>query len=127
MREIIIIEQSSDSPFVEFNPNKGTLSIHGKSLLENTYDFYGPVLEAVKGFVNDEFSPLTVDVRFDYLNSSTSRYFMELLMILENSDADHEIKWYYEEGDDVIEEKGEQFKSLAELEFVISVLDLKRA
>ncbi len=48
-------------------------------------------------------------------------------MILENSDGDHEIKWFYEDGDDVIEEKGEQFKSLVELDFMITLLELKRA
>jgi len=123
----ILIPETTDSPLVEFDTQNSTLLIKGKSLLENTYDFYGPVLSSVNKFVNQTGKSLKVDVCFDYLNSSTSRYFMELLMILENSDGDHIINWLYEDGDDVIEEKGEQFKSLVELDFIMTILQLRRA
>lgn len=127
MEKPILVKETVDSPLVEFDPENGKLHIKGKSLLENTYEFYAPLLEAVNRFVNSETTPLKVKIQYDYLNSSTSRYFMELLMILENSDAEHEIMWYYEYGDDVIEEKGYQFKSLVEINFYISMFDLNRA
>ena len=120
----IIIPQTLAAPHIVFKPEKGHLLIQGKSLLEDPYAFYTPIIQALREHVSSPNTPLFVEINFVYLNSSSSRCFMEILTILENSDAPNKLVWYFENGDDIMEEKGEQFQSMVEMNFEIKELQL---
>ena len=127
MRDITILKASDESPFVEFNPNSGELKIQGKSLLEDTFKFYSPIMEMLVDHLNTTNIPLKVSVMFDYLNSSTSRYFMEILLLLEKSSLENSVSWYHEADDDIILEKGKQFKSICSVDFHVKCMNVLRA
>jgi hypothetical protein len=60
-------------------------------------------------------------INLDYFNSSSGRYILELLACLEEKKELVRIVWLCEKEDELMIEKGEEFKSLVDLPFEIRV------
>jgi hypothetical protein len=111
----IIIEPTKFSPRVELNPT-GEILIHGRSIVEDSHAFYTPILEWVSGC---ESNSLKVEVKLDYMNTSSSKQIYSLLILIqERFDAKNVlVNWFYEEGDEDIYELGKEFESQLGLTF----------
>ncbi len=110
---------TSKTPQVILDPEKGTISLEGRSILEDTISFYDPILLWLNEFIavpND----ITINISFEYFNSTSARI---LLMILQTAKQIKKqgkiliINWYYDENDDNIKESGSDFASLVKEEF----------
>jgi hypothetical protein len=115
----IIIEATKYSPRVELNP-AGEIRIQGRSIHEDSSKFYEPIFRWVKEYST---GTLKVDIKLEYINSSSSKQLFNLLrLVLENfkiNMIDHvHVNWYYEEGDDDTFELGKEFESEFMLPFV---------
>lgn len=88
---------------------------------ENAFEFYDQVLRWVKEYSNNVNVPLTLEMKFEYFNSSSSRYIFEILNVLEKSRFKeyYRIIWVSERDDDLMIEKGEELKSLSDLVFEV--------
>ena len=101
------------TPEITFNAEEKTLSMIGKSYPENTFEYYKPILTWVEEFletVSDEKVLLNLDL--EYLNSSSLKAYFDLFDILEvahGKGKSIEIKWIYDEDNDIAEETGEDF------------------
>ena len=111
--EDLHIQATKYTPTIELNNTDGIINISGKSYPENTFDFYRPVLQWVEEYfqkTNNE--KTTVNLDLEYLNSSSLKAYFDFFDIL---DAAHEkgnsldIKWTYDEDNDISEETGEDF------------------
>ncbi|HEY4787889.1 MAG TPA: DUF1987 domain-containing protein [Bacteroidales bacterium] len=113
--EQMLIEQTKYSPRVELNP-AGFISIEGRSIVEDPFVFYTPILTWVQ---NSTFHSLNVEIKLEYLNTSSSIQIYKLLtLIQEHYDADNvSVKWYYEENDEDTFELGKEFESQLKLPF----------
>lgn len=98
-----------------------TSSINGRSMPENAFEFYDTVLRWVKEYSNTLNVPLILEMKFQYFNSSSSRYIFEILNVLERSrfKENYRIIWISERNDDLMIEKGEELKSLSDLVFEV--------
>ncbi len=102
--------------------------IRGKSLPENAFEFYQPVLNWITQFSRDSLcQEWRLELAFDYFNSTTGRYIYEILHILEKMSyrCKVHIVWKYETDDDLIRERGESFATLSSLPF--EFVDFKRS
>ncbi len=94
-------------------------SINGRSLPENAFEFYDKVLQWIKEYASTENTDFTLELRFEYFNSSSSRYIFEMLHTLEQSKfkEKYRIIWISEREDELMTEKGEELKGLCDLVF----------
>jgi len=103
-------------PNVHLNAITGECLISGESYLEETVEFYRPVIEWLEQFMEEENQPITFNFKLTYFNTSSSRSLVDILHLLkeyEESGGTITINWYYnkfdidkEEIEDFIEETG---------------------
>jgi hypothetical protein len=106
--ETLIIEQTNFSPRIEMNLN-GEIVIHGRSIVEDSMKFYAPIKQWVE---NCELESVNVDVRLDYINTSSSKQLYILLekIVTKFPSNNIQINWRYEEGDDETLDLGKDFE-----------------
>lgn len=107
------IPGSYDTPEVIFDAESCKLTITGRSLPANAFEFYSPVLDHFGAFVDDAESPITIDFKMDFISSSTSKIFQDMFFDLEEAFKNGkkvQVNWYYKFGDDDIKELGDDLR-----------------
>ena len=111
--EKLHIDVTKYTPEIDLDPEKGIIEIKGKSYPENTFEFYKPVMDWLKGYFENPKKPTVVNLEIIYFNSSSSKWFFDLFDFLEeqaNKGNKVIVNWIYDEENDVAEEAGEDFK-----------------
>ena len=111
----LIIKDSEKTPSVALSTN-GVLKIEGRSIPEDAAKFFKPLLDWTKDFTADE---IRVDIKLEYFNTSSSKFILEMLRLLENNPNNSNIivNWFYEEGDLDVLESGQYFESIIGIPF----------
>ncbi len=100
-------------PSVDFDWDTGICEIAGESYLEETAEFYMPLIEWINDFTDKMPGPLIFNFRLTYFNTSSSRSIVDLLSSLkefEDEGGDLTVNWYYNETEVDIEDV-EDFES----------------
>lgn len=109
----ILIEETKYTPEISFDPSHGALAIRGKSYPENPSQFYEPILDTLKDYLEEpDNDAMTITLELYFLNSSSTKILMDLCDILEDAVREGKgihINWVYEENDDDSMELGEEF------------------
>jgi len=116
------IERSKQTPEIKFNAESGVLEIMGRSIPENTFDFFNPVLSWLDEYSQNPASKTVVKVNLEYFNTSSSKYILEILKRVKNIMNDgHDVlvEWYYEEDDEEMMETGEDYEDVSGLPFTL--------
>jgi len=101
--ENITISPTKKSFGIICNGEKGTIDITGISYPENAIEFFNPVLDWVKQFIENKNMPLLIRFKVNYYNTSSSKYLFKMLEILEryyNKGNEVEVKWSNSEGEE---------------------------
>jgi hypothetical protein len=96
---------------VNFNKDSGVLEMAGSSYPENALDFFGPIIEWIKQYISQINKPMVMNIRLNYLNTSSTKCILDIFEILEQyhkSGGDVKVSWYYAEDDEDIMETGEE-------------------
>lgn len=112
------LQPTIDTPEVTYTRDQHRLIIRGRSLPEDAWSFYEPVLDWAKDFIANGQQELTIEFFLEYFNSSSGRYLLELLSTLEKSDKPIQVVWVSEPEDELMVEKGEEFSGLVSIPFV---------
>jgi hypothetical protein len=123
--EELYIEATKSSPEIIFNPENLTLTIKGESYPENSFVFYKPIFELVENVINQN-NNFKLIIIVSYLNTSSTKSFMNLLDIAEEgyqNEKNISIDWYYEEDNEHSYELALDFKEYLELPFNIIPLN----
>lgn len=125
--ESISIEGTPKTPTVSFNAETGIIEIKGRSIPENSIEFYRPLVEWLEEYANDPKEQTTVNIQLEYFNTSSSKCILDVFKKLEAiKKARNEvmINWYYEEDDEDMLEAGEDYESIIRIPFkMIEVVD----
>jgi hypothetical protein len=116
----LYIAKTEETPEVSFNLENREFAIIGRSLPEDAFSFYKPIIDWVKDYNEHSLSQVNMTIHLDYFNSSSGRYIMEMLVALENSKSAASklsITWFSDQDDELMIEKGEEFQSLIDLPF----------
>jgi hypothetical protein len=108
------LEGTRKTPKISLDPN-GILRIEGRSIPEDARSFYNEVIDWVEEYLVSPPKATIIDIAFEYLNSGTSKSMLEILTLLKGLLQNGNIltiNWYFEEGDDDIQERGEYFASI---------------
>jgi hypothetical protein len=117
--EKIVREGSAKTPLVILDPEKGTISLEGRSILEDTFSFYEPILKWIADYTKLP-QDTTINISLDYFNSTSARILLILFQtVKEIKKAGNKltINWYYDVNDENIKESGMDFASLVKEEF----------
>ena len=115
------IKGTMDSPEVSFTPETNVILFEGRSLQEDPQAFYNVIIDWIKGNIVGTKNLVHFQFKMDYFNSSSSRYLMKILMMLNEEPEWYQMTWYVEEGDEVILEKGEEYQQL--LDFPVEIIE----
>lgn len=118
--EPIIIEGTPKTPSVKFDDKEGIFEIKGRSIPENSVEFYKPLNEWLDNYMQTPLDKTVVNIRLEYFNTSSSKCILDVFKRLEaihRSKHDVEINWYYEEDDEDMLEAGEDYDSIIKVPF----------
>ena len=104
-----ILEGSAKTPVVELK-SSGDLLLKGRSIPENSIEFYKPIIDWIDSYSQSVSEKTVLSVQLEYFNTSSSKCILDVFKKLESlSGTNVEVKWYYHEEDDTMEEFGEDF------------------
>lgn len=118
---MINIPPTDKTPSIQFELESGSLSIEGKSLVENAYEFYKPLLDELKEYCKNPCTQTIINIKLEYFNTSSSKSILDLLKRAKElkSSSDIRVNWYYEKYDDDMLEVGEDYQSIIDIPFTL--------
>ncbi len=123
--ERLELAATDKTPSVLFDPAAGLIEITGCSIHENADRFYRPLLDQVDIYSRQPAKQTTVRFTLTYFNSSSAKYFLDLLRLLDEAHVSGagkvSLEWCYDEGDFDMQEAGQDYKGLLEMPVKLSV------
>lgn len=118
--EDLYLKKTFNSPEVEFNAGKGELFIEGRSIPEDPGEFFERMIEWINAYFLNPAEKTTLSIKLEYINSGSSKYMLEVLRIMKinhDSGKDVLVKWYFEEGDESIQDLGIHYEQTIQVPF----------
>ena len=114
--QVLNLEGTEDTPKIILDKNNGIFEISGRSLPEDSAEFFQPVLDWLDEYSGSS-NPETVFMfKLEYFNTASSKLILDILSKLEEIDG-AAIVWYFHEDDEDMEEAGEEFSELVDVPF----------
>ena len=118
--EPINIEGTPKTPSIKFLADEGVIEIKGRSIPENSIEFYKPLVDWLEAYAKAPLKKTQVNIQLEYFNTSSSKCILDVFKKLEaihKSKHDVVINWYYEEDDEDMLEAGEDYESIIRVPF----------
>ena len=116
----ISIEGTPKTPTVKFDAETGIVEIKGRSIPENSIEFYKPLIDWLEDYSATPQKLTQVNIQLEYFNTSSSKCILDVFKKLENvykGKNEVVINWYYEEDDEDMLEAGEDYQSILKIPF----------
>lgn len=107
---------------VRFDGAKGEFEISGKSLPENTFDFFQPLLDYFDTYALNPQPTTYLSFKMEYFNTSSTKQILTLLKKAETlalAGNQVQITWYHDLDDEDMRDAGEDFQQLLKIEIEI--------
>jgi len=114
--DILQLEGTEDTPKVTLDKKTGMLEISGRSLPEDSTEFYKPVLDWIETYAQSPNPSTDFIFKLEYFNTSSSKLILDVLYALEDIQG-IKVQWYFHEEDEDMEEAGQEFSELVEIPF----------
>lgn len=118
--EKLHLESSAKTPEVIFDSATGVLLLKGRSIPENSIEFYKPLNDWIDSYSSNPQNKTVIDMKLEYFNTSSSKCILDLFKRLEklnDGSTDVVVNWYFEEDDEDMEEAGEDYQAIIKLPF----------
>ena len=118
--ESFSIEGTPKTPTVNLDPNSGKVEIKGRSIPENSIEFYKPIVDWLDSYAASPKGLTEVNIQLEYFNTSSSKCILDVFKKLEGihkAGNDVVINWFYEEDDEDMLEAGEDYQSIIKIPF----------
>ena len=118
--ESLLIEGTAKTPNVKFDAEQGFIEIKGRSIPENSIEFYKPLIDWLDDYAKTPKSNTKVNIQLEYFNTSSSKCILDVfkkLEVIHKIKNDVTINWYYEEDDEDMLEAGEDYESIIRIPF----------
>jgi len=124
--EPINIEPSVKTPKISFDAGSGALEIEGRSIPENSTEFYKPVFEWLDTYIDSPSGNTEFAFKLEYFNTSSSKCILDVLRKLEklhNNGNAVVVNWFYEEDDEDMKEAGENYQRIVTVPIQLTLLE----
>lgn len=118
--EPILIEGTPKTPTIKFDSATGVFEIKGRSIPENSVEFYKPLIDWLDLYKETPNNKTVINIKLEYFNTSSSKCILDVFKKLETihkSKNEVEVNWYYEEDDEDMLEAGEDYESIIRVPF----------
>ena len=118
--EDLNIEGTPKTPTIRFDINSGEMLIKGRSIPENSIEFYKPLTEALEAYSDSPQGDTKVNIQLEYFNTSSSKCILDVFKKLEKINSGSSsviINWHYEEDDEDMLEAGEDYEAIINVPF----------
>ena len=115
----IKIEGTPKTPTVNFKAESGVLEVKGRSIPENSIEFYKPLVDWIGNYGDSAKADTVVNIQLEYFNTSSSKCILDVFKKLEsvNGKTNITINWHYEEDDEDMLEAGEDYQAIINIPF----------
>jgi len=124
--EPIQIAGTPKTPTVNFDSAKGVLEIKGRSIPENSIEFYKPLVDWLDEYSKEPTDNTVVNIQLEYFNTSSSKCILDVFKKLETvhkGENKVKVNWHYEEDDEDMLEAGEDYQSILKIDFEMIELE----
>jgi hypothetical protein len=118
--DALLLEGSAKTPHVHFDPETGLLELKGRSIPENSIDFYKPLIDWIDRYGRDPRQKTALHVQLEYFNTSSSKCILDVFKKLESIRAagnEVTVLWHYEVDDEDMLEAGEDYAGIINVPF----------
>ncbi len=122
------MQETNKTPEIKLDAANGQFLIAGRSIPENSIEFYKPLFDWLDNYVDSPLTETVMNVKLEYFNTSSSKCLVEVFRRLETLKSNGKgivINWYYEEDDEDMQESGEDFKEIIKVPINMLVLQSK--
>ena len=122
--ENLFIEGTLRTPSILLEADKGKIEFSGRSIPENSIEFYKPVVEWVEKYLEEPNDRTTILIKLEYFNTSSSKSLYEIFKKFEGvfkSGKNVLVRWFYEQEDEDMQESGEDFRDILKIPFELIV------
>ncbi len=113
---ILNLEGTEDTPKIILDKSNGIFEISGRSLPEDSAEFFQPVLDWLRSYQENPSPETTFMFKLEYFNTASSKLILDVLSQLEEIEGT-KVVWHFHEDDEDMEEAGEEFSELVEVPF----------
>lgn len=113
---ILSLENTEDTPKVLLDKGNEVFEISGRSLPEDSAEFYQPILDWLENYKDEANESTEFLFKLEYFNTASSKLILDVLTQLEEIDG-AKVTWYFHEDDEDMEEAGEEFADLVDVPF----------
>ena len=122
----LIIEKTTNSPKVIFDPERNLFEISGESRPPDVPGFYSEILNwfddfsAFPGSLSEIGEPVVFNLDFEYFNSSSAKYILDFckqIAAARSKGKNILVKWHYEKDDTDMLESGREMSRIARFPF----------
>jgi hypothetical protein len=121
MMDALTIEGTPKTPIVRFDASKGLIEIKGRSIPENSIEFYKPLVDWLDAYARESQQTKTqVNIQLEYFNTSSSKCILDVFKKLEavhKANSGVTINWFYDEDDEDMLEAGQDYESIIRVPF----------
>ncbi len=116
----IFLDGSPKTPTVHFEGSTGQLELRGRSIPENSIEFYRPLIDWIDQYGRDPQPFTQLRVQLEYFNTSSSKCILDLFKKLEavrSAGNEVQVLWHYEAEDEDMLEAGEDYQAIINIPF----------
>ncbi len=121
MSDELKIDATEDTPKVCFEKKDGILKLSGRSLPEDAFSFYVPVIDWLVEYSKKPQPQTTFTFDLEYFNTASAKQIFKIAGLLSELSKNNKVivKWHYDEGDRDMYSSGERFSKLCGIPFEI--------
>lgn len=119
MADEIRISATEDTPEVLLEDKSGVFKISGRSLPEDAFWFYNPIMEWLNDYSKTPLETTQFHFNLEYFNTASAKQIFKITNLLCEISKRKTviIKWHYDEGDKDMYASGERFSRLCGMPF----------
>jgi hypothetical protein len=122
--DTLTISGTAKTPAVRFSAQDGMLEISGKSIPENSIEFYQPLYDWLGNYSQQPNNTTSIKIQLEYFNTSSSKCLLDVFRKLEaikkSGKSEVSVTWMYEEEDEDMMEAGEDYQTIVGIPFTMS-------
>ena len=125
----LILEKTLDTPYIQLE--EGLVKMEGQLMPENILLFFKPVEQWIDNYLKKPAKFTKIDLNLSYLNSCSTKRLCDILRLFNEKYTegyDMKVYWAYDEGDDTVQEIGDDLESMVNIpfEYIVKETEIKQ-
>jgi hypothetical protein len=120
---LLTIEATTTTPKIICDADKGLILMEGDSYPENAFESFKELLAWIEDYLTTLTTPLKLELRLIYLNTSSVKIMMDIFDMLEEAyskGCEVSVIWFYDSRNERVGELAEEFKEDCTFPFLIT-------